>query len=210
MALESSWADAPEEPDVVIKSPSKSHSNSKRGNRSQRHNNYNNNSNSDNNNYNERRSPERNTMDFDNYRDKSIDKSSSPVREAISFDQYRDKPINKSSSPVREAISFDQYRDKPINKRQPFEKTSGNTDVHQKRENNAYYTPPSSRGKPNLEPNPSNKTTKQPVSPSKLEIIKKRIEEQQSIFKVTKHKEQQKQLLDDFLNGDDEINWEDE
>lgn len=45
-------------------------------------------------------------------------------------------------------------------------------------------------------------------SPSKLELLKKKIEEQRGILEKTKHKEQQQKLLDDFLNDDSmTLNW---
>lgn len=52
----------------------------------------------------------------------------------------------------------------------------------------------------------NNSNTKQP---SKLELLKQKIEEQKNILKA-KHKEQQQKLLEEFLNDDSPIfNWED-
>lgn len=57
-------------------------------------------------------------------------------------------------------------------------------------------------------------TSKEKKQPSKLELLKKKIEEQKHILQKNneiKHKEQQKQLLEDFLNDDDGfLNWEDD
>ena len=205
MALESMWADAPEELEVERKSsPSKRNSNAKRNN--------NNNSKRD---VDYRSSSVKEAVNFDNYRDKPVNKNRSPIRETINFDNFRNQPITKSTSPVRESINFDQYREKPKNsKTSPKKKTNQFLDDSKKKHtlcnSDAYYTPPSSRGKPSLELKKKSISSKEPVSPSKLDIIKKRIAEQQGILKETKHKEQQKQLLDDFLSGDGDINWEDD
>lgn len=217
MALESKWADAPEEPPKSKpqrNSPRKSHSDNNReeapssssSNRSRR-----------------RGGRGRGKGD------------SSPVREPVSFDAYRSKPLSETRSPVREPINFDRYREKPINGRQTPDSSSGSNSGNShgsrsrggrrrssasrngeskpafagNKKGNASNTPPISRGKPDLQHKSSSKP-KEPESSSKLELLKKKIAEQQSILKVTKHKEEQKQLLDDFLNGDDEINWEDD
>ena len=58
--------------------------------------------------------------------------------------------------------------------------------------------------------NKSKKNDK-PISPaSKLNLLKKKIEEQKSILKEHTHKKEQKQLLDAFLTGDDGFKWDNE
>ena len=162
-----------------------------------------------------------------------------PVREPISFDAFRSKPLNESRSPVRAPINFDRYREKPINGRNTPESAGDNHNnmshngssrgsrgrggrrrssasrnddakpsITGSRKGSAYNTPPTSNGKPDLQHKAPK--SKEPQSPSKIELLKKKIAEQQSILEVNKHKEQQKKLLYDFLNGDDEINWEDD
>ncbi|QLL34719.1 hypothetical protein HG536_0H00940 [Torulaspora globosa] len=44
----------------------------------------------------------------------------------------------------------------------------------------------------------------------KNELLKKKIEEQRKIYEKNQHQKQQKQLLDEFLNGDTKLQWSDE
>lgn len=49
-----------------------------------------------------------------------------------------------------------------------------------------------------------------PPKGDKKDLLRKRIEEQRKIYERTQHQNQQKQLLEDFLNGDTKLQWSDE
>lgn len=44
----------------------------------------------------------------------------------------------------------------------------------------------------------------------KMALLKKRLDEQRQIYEKKKHQEQQKALLENFLNGNDSFQWSDE
>lgn len=122
-------------------------------------------------------------------------KKSVSKMEPINFDKYRDVPINDKSSNQNRNRSRSRDKDR---------KFKGHDD-----KKTAYNTPPTSQGKSDSR-NKTSASSQRSSSPSKIDLLKKKIEQQKEILKVTKHKEEQKRLLDDFLNGTNDFNWTDD
>ena len=65
------------------------------------------------------------------------------------------------------------------------------------------------------EPKESKKLNSKPTESkrskaTKAELLKKKIEEQRGILQQTRHKEEQSQLLEDFLNDDNIFEWDEQ
>lgn len=121
--------------------------------------------------------------------------------------RWADAPDDTAPAPTQKASHRKVKHRTPKKKNSKDKKTSEREDIQVQERTETAPSQPRLTFSLKEKPRPSTAPT---TKNEKMELLKKKIEEQRQIYQKNQHQKQQKQLLEDFLNDDGSVQWTDE